>query len=122
MELHLDTGVGHQIQSYTTGCVRINETDYQHSVLVSAAELQTDWPPQQLSDLTLEHCQLILNLKPELVLLGTGETWQMPAAELQAFFGQQGIGFEVMDSAAACRTYNLLMAEDRAVVAALLLR
>ena len=55
------------------------------------------------------------------MLLGTGEQQLFPEAQIYALFGQQGIGLEVMDNGALCRTFNILVAEDRAVTAAIIL-
>jgi uncharacterized protein len=92
------------------------------SCLLSARQLITDWPPQQLSELTAEHLQAIRELNPELLLLGSGAKMQFPAATQLAALVSLGIGYEVMDTAAACRTYNVLVAEGRKVVAALFAR
>lgn len=89
------------------------------SCLLSARQLITDWPPQQLTELSADHLQAIHKLEPELLLLGSGDRLHFPAAAQQAALVGLGIGYEVMDTAAACRTYNLLVAEGRKVVAAL---
>lgn len=91
----------------------------QRSCLLSATQLVDDWPPQQMSALSAEHMETIRQMKPELLLLGSGSTIQFPASEQLAALVKLGIGYEVMDTAAACRTYNVLVAEGREVVAAL---
>ena len=58
---------------------------------------------------------------PAVVLLGTGEKQRFPEARLYGLFGQRGIGLEVMDNGALCRTFNILVAEDRAVTAAIII-
>ena len=63
----------------------------------------------------------LLELSPEVVLLGTGDCQRMPPAELYAAFAARGIGLEVMDNRAACRTYNVLLGEYREVAVALML-
>lgn len=92
------------------------------SCLLSAGQLITDWPPQQLAELAPDHLQAIRELKPELLLLGSGGQMRFPSKEQLAALIKMGIGYEVMDTAAACRTYNLLVAEGRRVVAALFAR
>jgi uncharacterized protein len=92
------------------------------SCLLSARQLVTEWPPQQLAELAAEHLQAIHALGPELLLLGSGDKLRFPAPAQQAALVGQGIGYEVMNTAAACRTYNLLVAEGRKVVAALFTR
>ncbi|MCW8917580.1 MAG: MTH938/NDUFAF3 family protein [Gammaproteobacteria bacterium] len=89
------------------------------SCLLSARQLVTEWPPQQLTELMAEHLQAIPPLKPELLLLGSGDKLRFLAPAQQAALVRLSIGYEVMDTAAACRTYNLLVAEGRNVVAAL---
>lgn len=91
------------------------------SFVISPGQLWRDWPPQQFEELALEHVAALLELKPELVIFGVGRRFRFPPAELLAPLMIQGIGVEVMDSAAACRTYNVLAAEGRQVVAALLI-
>jgi uncharacterized protein len=92
------------------------------SCLLSARQLVTEWPPQQLAELAAEHLKAIHTLKPELLLLGSGDKLRFPAPAQQAGLVGLGIGYEVMDTAAACRTYNLLVAEGRKVVALLFVR
>lgn len=92
------------------------------SCLLSAQQLITDWPPQTLAELVPDHLQAIRELKPELLLLGSGNQMRFPSADQLAALVRMGIGYEVMDTAAACRTYNLLVAEGRRVVAALFAR
>ena len=79
-----------------------------------------EWPPLNFNELTLEHLQLIKDLKPELVIIGSGARQEMLSAEFLAFFGTSGIGIECMTTAAACRTYNLLVSEARNVAVGLI--
>jgi uncharacterized protein len=79
------------------------------------------WPVTSATDLDADHVAALLELKPELVLLGTGEHQVFPAAAFLAGFLRKGIGVEVMDNAAAARTYNLLASESRHVVAGFIL-
>lgn len=80
-----------------------------------------DWPPQVFEDITLEHLEPALALEPEILIIGTGPSLQFPEARIMAEIQQHGIGLEVLDTAAACRTYNVLVSENRNVVAALLM-
>ncbi len=91
----------------------------QRSCLLSATTLIDDWPPQQMSSLSAEHMETIKQMKPELLLLGSGSKMSFPKPEQLALLIKLGIGYEVMDTAAACRTFNVLVAEGRGVVAAL---
>jgi uncharacterized protein len=109
------------IQGYEPGAVQVNETRYTGSLVVTPEQLRTDWEPERVEDLCENHLRRIADLHPEVVILGTGTRFRFPAPEVQAFFLRQGIGIEAMDTAAACRTYNVLMAEGRNVACALLM-
>ena len=92
------------------------------SFIISPRTLLRDWAPQSFDELLEEHLQTLLTLEPELVLLGTGAKIRFPRSVWLAAFHQRGIGVEVMDLGAVCRTYNVLMAEGRNVVAGILAR
>jgi uncharacterized protein len=79
------------------------------------------WEPGHIDDLRTRHLEPLLQLQPELVLIGTGKTLRFPSVEHYACLIQQNIGVEIMDSAAACRTYNILLGEGRNVVAGIIL-
>jgi uncharacterized protein len=121
MKLTQEMGSGYRIRSYEPGRIRINDDIIEHSVIVMADRLVTDWPPQSLTELAEQHVQAILDLDPEVIILGTGATQQFPARAILQRILKSGIGVEVMETGAACRTYNVLMAEDRRVAAALFL-
>ncbi|MCG8433629.1 MAG: MTH938/NDUFAF3 family protein, partial [Gammaproteobacteria bacterium] len=80
-----------------------------------------NWAPQTLTDIQLNHFEPLLELEPEIIILGTGKALQFPEREIMMHIMRQGVGFEVMDTAAACRTYNILIGEDRRVAAGLLM-
>lgn len=109
------------IRRYGTGYVVVNEDTITTSMILTPTELDTDWPPETFAQLDFAHCEALLSYGPDLVLLGTGRRQQFPAAEIMARVMQAGIGIEVMDTAAACRTFNILMNEGRKVVAGLLM-
>lgn len=111
---NLVTGVG-------PGGVRIAERWFARSLIVSATELVPDWPVANAAAVDLEQLAPALQLAPEILLLGTGSRIHFPDGALFAALAACGIGLEVMDTAAACRTYNVLVSEDRPVVAALIL-
>ena len=106
---------------YGEGYVAVNGTRYTSSLVVSATRVVSDWPAPSVSELQADHLAAILELEPEVLLLGTGARFAFPAGALLAPLQQAGIGVEVMDTPAACRTYNILLAEGRDVVAALIL-
>jgi uncharacterized protein len=109
------------IEAYGDGRVRINGRDYSRSVAVSAEDLRLDWGPDDLEDLRAEHHEAVLGESTQVLILGTGTTQRFPEPSAQFALLQRGIGVEVMDTGAACRTYNILVSEGRDVVAALLL-
>src|SRR6056297_2969087 len=116
MRLHLDN---HPTANLVTHLgpegIRVGDRQISRSVILSASDLVDDWPVNDPAAPALE-------LAPGILVLGTGERARFPEAALFAALGQRGIGLEVMDTAAACRTYNVLVGEDRPVVAALILR
>lgn len=123
MKIQLDhTGNANRIPRYSAGSVTVNDTTYETSIVVLPDTLIADWPPQGFAELRPAHFELIGALQPEVVLLGTGERLQFPAPAMTRCLAQAGIGLEVMNTGAACRTYNVLLAEGRRVAAALLLR
>lgn len=109
------------ITHYGSGVLTVNGTEYKHSIILSAQTLITDWRVTDVAGFTTEDLDVALKDDPDLILLGTGSRFCMPDMRLQAHFLQQGIGCEAMDSGAACRTYNVLLAEGRRVAAAILL-
>jgi uncharacterized protein len=106
---------------YGEGYVAVNGTRYTASLVVSGERLIADWPATSIQALTGDHLAAILELKPEVLLLGTGARFAFPDPAVMAPLYQAGIGVEVMDTPAACRTYNILLGEGRNVVAALVL-
>lgn len=123
MILNEDSGIGdYQIRAYEPGAVTVNETVYTKSLIVSAYKLVADWAPQSLDELKNEDFKPILEVGPEIVLLGTGISFKMPAQKQLAPLYLEKLGVECMDTGAACRTYTALMSEGRKVVAALLIK
>ena len=112
---HLNTFTG-----YGDGYVLVNGERREASLIVLPERI-LDWPVGAFAELAEAHFAQIAELGPEVVLLGTGARQRFPQARLTAPLARAGVGLEVMDVQAACRTYNILMAEDRRVVAALLL-
>ncbi|QLH43213.1 MAG: Mth938-like domain-containing protein [Coxiellaceae bacterium] len=123
MQINQDNANGkYQIQSYEPGKLLINQVVYTHSVIISPTELVTDWPPQTLAELRSEHLAWIAEQRPEVFLLGTGAQLTFPSHALLAPVINQQIGTEIMTTTAACRTFQVLIAEKRHVIAALLIK
>lgn len=99
------------------GAVLINERELHASFLLGPNLLVEDWDLRDPASATAAHWQAVLDLKPALFILGTGEIQVFPEPKNLAFFLQRGIGFEVMNNAAAARTFNVLAQEGRNVVA-----
>jgi len=108
-----------RIKSYSAGCVVISDKVFNSSLILSADTIIDDRLPDIITQLKLDDLDQMLALDPEVVLLGTGAVIHFPDQAITAFFNSRKIGFEVMDTGAACRAFNILMAEDRRVVAAL---
>jgi uncharacterized protein len=106
------------IRAYEPGRIVVNEHIVDRHVVVSADRLIPDWSPGFM-ELQPAHLEALWDLEPEILLLGTGARLRFPPPDCMAVFLQRGIGMEVMDTAAACRTYNILLGEGRRVVAAL---
>ncbi len=122
MKMSLDGAEGvYRILGYGDGEIRINDQRHRESLLVSPDTLVTEWGPASMEALTRSHLDGALELNPEVILLGTGSTQIFPDREMMRPLLQSGIGLEIMDTASACRTYNILMSEGRRVVAALIL-
>lgn len=122
MRFQLETGgQANLIRTYAAGCIVVNQESYSHSLIVLPQQIVADWGPQDFEALAPTHFDALVALNPEVVLLGTGQRQRFPRAELLTSLVTAGIGWEVMDTAAACRTYNILMGEGRNVAAALLM-
>ena len=121
MQLHLDrvTGINF-ISAVAPGEIRVGNRTFRSSLIVGAREIIADWQVSTMDEIDERSITPILTMEPEIVLLGTGDSVRFPERRLLAGVLAQGIGLEVMDTAAACRTFNILAAEDRQAVAALL--
>lgn len=120
MKMHLDsTPRAHRITGYGAGYVTVNAEQLTRSFIVTPEALITDWSPQHVDELDEAALDAVARLSPVVVLLGTGVEQCFPPSSLLAPLLTQGIGIEVMTTAAACRTYNILVAEGRSVAAAL---
>ncbi len=108
------------ITGIDSGAIRVNEEIVTGSLILTAETID-QWPVQHVNQITDEHWEAVLSNDPEIILLGTGRTLIFPEPhQLKAAYDRQ-IGVEVMNTEAACRTYNLLVHESRKVTAALIL-
>jgi uncharacterized protein len=121
MKFSEDTGGNvHHIDAYTTGLIRIDGRDYHSGLGLTSGQLIEDWGPSTPDGLTTEHIAALLALEPEVILIGTGAHQVFPRAALIAQAHARGVGLEVMDTGAACRTFNILVGEGRRVAAGLI--
>jgi len=122
MKIHLESGLGQNlIRAYARGQVTINEEVYTRSLIVTPQQIIADWPPASPAELLGTHFEVIASLCPEVFILGTGARLRFPAPNIIRPLIEAGIGIEVMDTGAACRTYNILMSDGRRVAAALMM-
>ncbi|HEX6829035.1 MAG TPA: Mth938-like domain-containing protein [Burkholderiales bacterium] len=122
MKLHLDRpGKLNAITGYGEDYVMVNAVRHERSLVVTPQQVVADWPVSAIETIAPEQVAILVGLDPEIVLLGTGRRLAFPAPQVLAPLAQARIGVEVMDSRAACRTYNILMAEGRRVAAAIIL-
>ena len=122
MKLHLNTTTTRNIfTAHGAGYVAVSGQRFEHPIVVTPEQIFSDWQAQDFDALDEANFAYFLALKPEILLLGTGMQQRFPHQRLYRQLIEARIGVECMHTAAACRTYNILMAEDRKVVAAVLL-
>ena len=107
------------IGAWRQGAVRVGEEWLSGHVIISPQAIIRDWAVPTPAALEIEHLEPAVALQPEIIIVGTGSSLVLPERNLMQTFGMRGIGIEIMDTAAACRTYNVLAHEYRRVVAAL---
>jgi uncharacterized protein len=110
-----------QIQSYQNHCLTINGQAHEKSLIALPDRLLENWPVTDISQLTAANCAELFNLNTKILLIGTGEKLAFPSTELLTWFRQKHFGVEFMDTAAACRTFQILTSENRSVAAALMI-
>jgi uncharacterized protein len=121
MKLTLDANAQvNLIRSYSNHELRVGEQVFHRSCILTPDAIFPDWRPTKVEDLQPTDFDALFATKPQLVLLGTGDRQQFPPAPIRAAFARAGIGLETMDLGAACRTFNVLVQEERNVSAALL--
>lgn len=122
MQFHRDSGKDlNLISALGERSLRVGESEVTGSCIVSANTLVSDWRVANIDALDAAALAPILEMRPEIVLLGSGVVLRFPDSSIRQRFAEAGIGLEVMDTAAACRTYNVLVHEGRQVVAALII-
>jgi uncharacterized protein len=119
LKLHADAPTSlNTVTAYGPGFIEVNKSRHEgHLLLMPDAPVQR-WQAGAFESLSPADLDALLELRPEIVLLGTGRRQRFPHPRLAGTLARAGVGFEVMDTAAACRTYNILMSEGRRVLAA----
>ena len=121
MKFHLNSAEGNVFTGHGADYVRLGVVEYRDNVLVTPERIVTGWTAGGFDTLSEADFAALAEFKPEVVLLGTGASLRFPHPRLTRALTDAGIGVEVMDTPAACRTFNILAAEGRRVVAAVIL-
>ena len=119
MQLTRETTTVNFIRAWEPGRVRIADRWIEGNVIVAADRLIEDWAAARPLGLTVADLGPALALEPTIIVLGTGTQQSLPDVELMAALADRGVGLEIMNTPAACRTFNVLVQEGRRVVAAL---
>jgi uncharacterized protein len=121
MDLTLEQPGDHLfIRSVSERGIQVVDDFHDSSIIVSTKQVIPDWPVNSVESITEQHLETVLGLQPELVLIGTGAKQAFLSPRQMMYFYSRNIGVEVMTTYAACRTFNVLVAESRNVVAALI--
>ncbi|MEO8304087.1 MAG: Mth938-like domain-containing protein [Betaproteobacteria bacterium] len=121
MKFHLSIHNGNVVTGLGPGWVRIGATEYRENLVLTPEAIATGWAASGFEGLAESDFAALLPHKPEVVLFGAGPSIRFPHPRLTRALTDARVGIEVMDTPAACRTFNILAAEGRGVVAALLL-
>jgi len=116
-----DTDSGHLILHYDPSRILIGGRAYTQGLIVSPEHIQPGWGPASATELTAEHFAALAALDPRVLIIGTGERQIFPDPNAYRALLRRGLGVDIMDTGAACRTYNTLVSEGRKVVAGLLM-
>lgn len=108
------------IRSVSESGIRVHENLFNKPFIISGQRIVPEWDVTSVSDINEENLQKIFDMEPEVILIGTGNTQVFLPPSTQVHFFRRNVGFEVMTTDAACRTFNVLASEGRQVVAALL--
>lgn len=121
MKLQLSVGgTEPHFTGYGDGYVAVSGQRYEHPLLVIPGRAVEHWNVTSFETLTAADFDALLAMQPEIIVFGSGATLRFPRPEIVRPLAEAGVGLEVMDTRAACRTYNILLSEDRKVLAAIL--
>lgn len=116
IEIDTDPGPNNRIDAYDAESVTINGQIYYGNILITQENIFTDRLPDCFMALELNHLMSVIDLNPEIIIIGTGSHYQFRSTEFMQIFHDRGIGIELMDTHAACRCFNLLSSEYRQVI------
>ncbi|PHQ81081.1 MAG: hypothetical protein COB66_03195 [Coxiella sp. (in: Bacteria)] len=120
MYINEDSSAGrYQIRAYDENSITVGEQVLHDSFILTPECLITPWAPTCVADLNEQHLNELIQLAPEILLIGTGATTQLLPATLRLFLERHDIGVECMSTKAACRSYMALLSEDRKIAAIL---
>jgi uncharacterized protein len=119
LKLHLQSVAANIVTGCGSGWVRVGGDEYRENIVLLPDAIVKGWAPEGVDALAERDFAQLLDYQPEIVLLGTGDVQRFPHPRLLAKLGEAHVGVEVMGTAAACRTFNILVAEGRRVAAAL---
>ncbi|HXU66252.1 MAG TPA: Mth938-like domain-containing protein [Casimicrobiaceae bacterium] len=120
MKFHLQAPTSNVVTGSGPGWVRVGNDEYRDNIVVFANGVVPGFAPDGFESLDADDFAALLRTSPEIVLLGTGAAQHFPRPAVVAPLTNANVGLEVMDTRAACRTYNILVAEGRSVTAALI--
>jgi uncharacterized protein len=121
IELDSEFSTSNKIISYSNNSFKLKDTLIKTNFVISKDKLIENWSVDSYQNLATQHLEPFISWQPELIIIGSGKTPSFPNPELIAYVGSKNIGLEIMDTGAACRSYNLLVDEGRDVVACLFL-
>jgi len=121
LKFTLETPTAVTIRSVSDAEIRIGEKRWSRTIALTAAGVLDGWAEKPIDSLVAEDFAVLLDTAPEMIVLGTGPAHVLPSRELMFAFARRGVGFEVMDTRAAARTFNVLVGEGRQVAAVLYL-
>lgn len=107
------------VQSVSSAAIRVSGETYTQTIALTPEQLITDWRAKAVADLSIDDFETLLRDNPELIIVGTGMANRFAPRELVFAFARRGVGLEVMDTAAAARTFNVLAGEGRRIAAIL---
>jgi uncharacterized protein len=121
LKFHLQTSDRNLVTGLGDGWIKVGATEYRENCVLTPEGVHTGFAAHGFAQLTEQDLAQLLDLKPEIVLLGTGAQQQFPHPRLTQALAAAHVGIEVMDTRAACRTFNILLGEGRRAIAALIL-